>query len=80
MGQAATNIDFARGLYLGPKVAVVHQNIDLFFSFIVDPHPKTFELACGTVCSSVLWSVTLSLDSVDFLLAFKSIKIMQLSV
>ena len=30
MGQAATNIDFARGLYLGPKVAVVHQNIDLF--------------------------------------------------
>ena len=49
MGQAATNIDFARGLYLGPKVAVVHQNIDLFFSFIVDPHPKTFELACGTI-------------------------------
>ena len=41
MGQAATNIDFARGLYLGPKVAVVHQNIDFFFFYCRSP-PKNF--------------------------------------
>ena len=66
MGQAATSVDFARGLYLGPKVAGGQRNIDFFFSFIVDPHPKTFELACGTIYPSVLWSVTLALDSVGF--------------